>query len=86
VFINDGRDVNEISTYLADRGQIVENEAGIFLVLESGSIHRRGSDKAASTSVVEFQRYAFDLSSLAPSAKGDLIRPMERSFAYVLEP
>ena len=86
VFINDGRDVKEISTYLADRGQIVENEAGIFLVLENGSIHRRGSDKAASTSVVEFQRYAFDLSSLAPSAKGDLIRPMERSFAYVLDP
>ncbi len=86
IFINDARDPKEISTYLADRGQIVENDAGIFLVLENGSIHRRGGDKAANTSVVEFQRYAFDLSSLAPNSQASDIRPMERSFAYVLNP
>lgn len=86
IFINDARDPKEISTYLADRGQIVESDAGIFLVLENGAIHRRGGDKSSSTSVVEFQRYAFDLSSLAPQSQVNNIRPMERSFAYVLSP
>ena len=146
IFINDARE-KEVSTYLADRGQIVESKAGIFLVLENGSIHRRGGDmwkteatpqsppqqspqqtpdearaaaraklaaqkpdpaapaapsasqpaaddqkqgrsesKAANSSVVEFQRYAFDLSSLAPDSKGVDIKPMERPLSYVMNP
>ncbi|QRG08892.1 LPS export ABC transporter permease LptF [Xanthobacter dioxanivorans] len=89
IFINDARE-KEISTYLADRGQIIDNDAGIFLVLENGSIHRRGGDddkkKSSNSSVVEFQRYAFDLSSLAPDSKGQDIKPVERPIAYVLNP
>lgn len=145
IFINDARE-KEVSTYLADRGQIVESKAGIFLVLENGSIHRRGGDlwkteatpqptpeearaaaraklaaqngggqatkpadsaapapaapaapagdqkqgrsdsQAANSSVVEFQRYAFDLSSLAPDNKGVDIKPMERPLSYVMNP
>lgn len=87
IFINDGRD-KEISTYVADRGQIVDSPAGTFLVLENGSIHRRstGTAKSNSTSVVEFSRYALDLSSLAPSSKETAIRPTERPLAYLLHP
>lgn len=85
IFIHDARD-KEVTTYLADRGQIVDSDAGTFLVLENGSIHRRGGEKSNSTSVVEFQRYAFDLSSLAPNSQGQNIRPAERPLAYVLNP
>ncbi len=86
VFINDARE-KEISTYVADRGQIVETESGIFLVLEQGSIHRRVPGAASNGSVVEFQRYAFDLSALTPGGQsGADIRPNERSFAYITEP
>lgn len=86
IFINDARE-KEVSTYIADRGQIIESDAGIFLVLENGSIHRRGGDnKANNSSVVEFQRYAFDLSSLAPESKGQDIKPMERPLSYVMNP
>lgn len=85
IFIHDARE-KEISTYLADRGQIVDSDAGTFLVLENGSIHRRGGEKSNSTSVVEFQRYALDLSSLAPNTQGQDIRPAERPLAYVLAP
>lgn len=160
IFINDARE-REVSTYLADRGQIVESDAGIFLVLENGSIHRRGAplidkdrpesattvrpgagkaavppaatapaattpaaaipapqgsgatpvtpatrpsaappakspanspatagdkDKPSNSSVVEFQRYAFDLSSLAPDTRGLDIKPMERPLSFVLNP
>ncbi|MFG1401455.1 LPS export ABC transporter permease LptF [Xanthobacter sediminis] len=85
IFIHDARD-KEITTYLAERGQIVDNEAGTFLVLENGSIHRRGGEKSNSTSVVEFQRYALDLSSLAPNNPAQDIRPAERPIAYVYQP
>lgn len=86
VFINDARE-KEISTYVADRGQIVETESGIFLVLEQGSIHRRVPGAASNGSVVEFQRYAFDLSALTPGGQsGADIRPNERSFAYINDP
>lgn len=125
IFINDARE-REVSTYLADRGQIVESKAGIFLVLENGAIHRRGAplldkdrpesagplkpgapaatrppakppastadkerdkDKPSNSSVVEFQRYAFDLSSLAPdNTRGLDIKPMERPLSFVLNP
>ncbi|MDQ0505676.1 LPS export ABC transporter permease LptF [Xanthobacter agilis] len=85
IFIHDARD-KEITTYLADRGQIVDSDAGTFLVLENGSIHRRGGEKNNSTSVVEFQRYALDLSSLAPNNQGQDVRPAERPLAYVLNP
>lgn len=86
VFINDARE-KEISTYVADRGQIVETDNGIFLVLEQGSIHRRVPGAASNGSVVEFQRYAFDLSALTPGAmSGADIRPNERPFAYIAKP
>ncbi|MFG1377859.1 LptF/LptG family permease [Xanthobacter autotrophicus] len=110
IFINDARD-DAVSTYLADRGQIIESDAGIFLVLENGSIQRRGGatkeagteqgrqtspekgqetspekGKSSNSSVVEFQRYAFDLSSLAPNSQGQDVKPMERPISYVLNP
>ena len=85
IFIHDARD-KEITTYLADRGQIVDSDAGTFLVLENGSIHRRGGEKNNSTSVVEFQRYALDLSSLAPNSQGQDVRPAERPLDYVMNP
>ncbi|MGE4372161.1 MAG: LPS export ABC transporter permease LptF [Xanthobacter sp.] len=85
ILINDGRDASAITTYIADRGHIVDSKAGTFLVLEDGSIHRRGV-KDNGTSVVEFRRYAFDLSSLTPESQGELHLPAERSFVYVLHP
>ncbi|MDI4654852.1 LptF/LptG family permease [Xanthobacter autotrophicus] len=102
IFINDARD-DAVSTYLADRGQIIESDSGIFLVLENGSIQRRGGvnkeagteqgqekgqekGKSSNSSVVEFQRYAFDLSSLAPNSQGQDVKPMERPISFVLNP
>jgi len=85
IFINDARE-KEVSTYIADRGQIVETPSGMFLVLEDGSIHRRtpGTDNVGS--VVAFQRYAFGLSGLAPGSQNAEIRPNERPFDYVIAP
>ncbi|WP_246702713.1 LPS export ABC transporter permease LptF [Starkeya sp. ORNL1] len=87
IFINDASDENEVSTYLADRGQIVDTENGTFLILENGAIHRRTIGKNESNSnVVEFQRYAFDLSPFANSKDGPSLRPPELSFGALLNP
>ncbi len=48
IFIDDRRDPNERATFLAERGQTVENESGTFLVLEHGSVQRHGGQAARS--------------------------------------
>ncbi|MDR6951893.1 lipopolysaccharide export system permease protein [Ancylobacter sp. 3268] len=85
IFINDARNSEEISTYLADRGQIVDTEKGTFLILEEGAIHRRTPGKQDSN-VVEFQRYAFDLSPFTAGSDSPVYRAPERSFRELLSP
>ncbi len=61
IFLDDRRDPNEHSTYLAERGEIVKNDSGYFLVLEKGSVQRiEGGQR--DPRIVTFDRYPFDLS------------------------
>lgn len=86
IFINDARSENEVTTYLAERGQIVDNENGTFLILEDGAIHRRSTQKNDTNSnVVEFERYAFDLSPFA-SGRDPTFRAPELGFRALLDP
>jgi len=61
IFVDDRRDPNEQATYLAERGEIVKNDHGSFLVLEHGSIQRLEAGHP-DPRIVTFDRYAFDLS------------------------
>jgi lipopolysaccharide export system permease protein len=61
IFVDDRRDPNEHSTYLAEQGEIVKNDNGSFLVLEGGSIQRLEAGQR-DPRIVMFDRYAFDLS------------------------
>ncbi|MCS0493617.1 LPS export ABC transporter permease LptF [Ancylobacter mangrovi] len=85
IFINDARNPNEVNTYLADRGQVVDTQEGTFLILEDGAIHRRTPGKSDSN-VVEFQRYAFDLSPFTSAGDNAVYRAPERSFSELLHP
>jgi len=85
IFINDARNPNEVNTYLADRGQIVDTEKGTFLILEDGAIHRRTPGKP-DTNVVEFERYAFDLSPFTSDGDNTVYRAPERTFRELLNP
>lgn len=85
IFINDARNPEEVSTYLADRGQIVDTEKGTFLILEDGAIHRRTTGKPDSN-IVEFQRYAFDLSPFTAGSDAPVYRAPERSFSDLIHP
>jgi lipopolysaccharide export system permease protein len=63
IFVDDRRDPKEHATFLAEKGEILANERGTFLVMESGSVHRHEAAKRDPT-IVSFERYAFDLSRL----------------------
>jgi len=64
IFLDDRRNPGEEITLLAERGEIVENEEGTFLLLGHGSLQRRSSDQA-DPAIVEFKRHAFDLSQFS---------------------
>jgi lipopolysaccharide export system permease protein len=62
IFVNDRRNPNEEVTLLAEQGQIVETQSGSFLVLQNGSAQRRRPNER-DPAIVNFDSYAFDLSS-----------------------
>jgi lipopolysaccharide export system permease protein len=61
ILLDDRRDEKERVTILAEQGEILKNDTGSFLVLENGSIQRQDV-KQRDPSIVQFDRYAFDLS------------------------
>src|SRR5215469_17458063 len=61
VFVDDRRDPKERATFLAEQGQIIENERGTFLVMQNGSVQRHEAGQR-DPNIVTFDRYAFDLS------------------------
>ena len=64
VFVDDQRDADERTTLMAERGEILKTDTGVFLLLQNGSIQRQESRQRDPTIVV-FDRYAFDLSQFA---------------------
>jgi len=85
IFVVDDRDPTRTTTYLADKGAILDNPLGVFLVMSNGVIQQRNKIDQ-SISMIEFSSYAFDLSSLAKTGKKATVRPRERSTAYLLHP
>jgi lipopolysaccharide export system permease protein len=61
IFIDDSRDRKQTTTYLAERGRIISSDSAFILFLENGSI-QRSSGSARNSSIVQFERYGFDLS------------------------
>jgi lipopolysaccharide export system permease protein len=85
LFIDDRRDPNERATFLAEVGRIVDNDAGSFLVLERGSAHRL-SAKERDPAIVQFQRYAFDLSQFAAPGETPTFNVSERYLWTLFSP
>jgi len=67
VLIDDKRNPKEHVSILAERGEILKNEHGTFLILEGGTVQRHQTGEPEPNMVV-FDRYAFDLSQFASNA------------------
>jgi lipopolysaccharide export system permease protein len=64
LMMDDRRDPAQRVTIIAERGEILKNEHGNFLILETGSIQRQEA-KSRDPNIVLFDRYAFDLSQFS---------------------
>lgn len=85
IFVADEREQNVGMTYLAERGAVLQNPIGVFLIMSNGTIqqHNKIDD---SISMIEFSSYAFDLSSFSTGNTTPQLRPPEQTTAYLLHP
>lgn len=67
VFLDDRRNPNERITMIGDRGDLVENHQGTFLVLRNGTVQRQEAGRRDPT-IVTFDRYAIDLAQFSRAA------------------
>ena len=85
IFVDDGRDPKEHSTYLAEQGEIVKNENGSFLGMEGGSIQRVSAGEH-DPRIITFDRYAFDLSKFTAGPQGSTYTVREKYIWELLWP
>jgi lipopolysaccharide export system permease protein len=85
LFVADNRDATRSMTYIAQRGAIIDNPLGTFLVMSNGSIQQR-SKVDDSISIIEFSSYAFDLSTFASAGATPALTPRQRPTEYLLNP
>jgi lipopolysaccharide export system permease protein len=64
IFLDDQRNPKERLTVIAEKGELVDNKKGTFLVLENGTVQRHEAGQR-DPAIVTFDRYAFDLSQFA---------------------
>jgi lipopolysaccharide export system permease protein len=87
IFMDDRRDPKEHATFLAEYGEIIENNNNNFMLLYNGSMQRLETGKLDPT-IVLFDRHAFDLSKfgtggpLQPTVYG----ARERSLGALVNP
>jgi lipopolysaccharide export system permease protein len=85
IMLDDQRDPKERGTIFAERGNLLSNDRGIFLLLSNGAVHRHERGKQDPV-IVRFQDYAFDLSRLSPNAGPVVFAIHERSITDLLNP
>jgi lipopolysaccharide export system permease protein len=83
VFMQDRRDPDKITSYLAEQGQTFSTEDGSYLVLDKGSVQRQ-QPNSRDAALVAFDRYAIDLAQFGADAGNVPYKPRERSTAELL--
>jgi lipopolysaccharide export system permease protein len=77
VMLDDRRDPQERVSILAERGEILDNETGTFLLLDNGSVQRHQVGQR-DPAIVLFERYAFDLSRFQVGTEARSLSVRER--------
>lgn len=85
IFIQDERDKTQSTVYVAGQGIILKNPLGTFLVMRNGTIQQRSVEKG-SMSIIQFESYAFDMSTFGGGGALPAYNAAERSTAYLLSP
>lgn len=84
VFVQDRRNPAAISTFIAEKGDIVEKNQDVYLLLSHGSVQQPA--RAGDSSLVTFEDYAIDLSQFLPHGNNtEKPRPRNRDTLALLK-
>jgi lipopolysaccharide export system permease protein len=88
LLVHDERDDKLVMSYLAERGRIISNDDGAYLVMFDGHVHRyEVKDPAKGVQIVAFDQYVLNISDLNPKDTGSKeLRPRERYLGELLSP
>ena len=83
IFMQDRREKDQSTVYIAERGQTVDANGSVYLVLEQGSVQRETAG-ARDPAIISFERYAIDLSQLSGPDEVAAYKPRERPTSELL--
>jgi lipopolysaccharide export system permease protein len=87
LLVHDERNPKQVMSYLAERGQIISNDEGAYLVMFDGYVQRLDAEAAdKGVQIVAFDQNMLDLSELAPQDTVDKdFRPRERYLSELID-
>lgn len=85
LIMHDARDEKVVATYLAERGQILKQDGGGYLLMRTGHILRRPRN-GEPVQTIAFDSYAVDLARFEAKEQGTDYKPRERFTSELLFP
>jgi lipopolysaccharide export system permease protein len=88
LLVHDERDEKLVMSYLAERGRIISNDDGAYLVMFEGHVHRyEVKDPSKGVQIVAFDQYVLNISDFsAKDTSSKELRPRERYLSELLNP
>ena len=88
LLVHDERDDKLVMSYLAERGRIISNNDGAYLVMFDGHVHRyEVKDPSKGVQIVAFDQYVLNISDFsAKDTSSKELRPRERYLSELLSP
>jgi lipopolysaccharide export system permease protein len=88
LLVHDERDEKLVMSYLAERGRIISNDDGAYLVMFDGHVHRyEVKDPSKGVQIVAFDQYVLNISDFSPKdTSSKELRPRERYLRELLNP
>ena len=88
LLVQDERDPRQVMSYLAEKGRIISNDDGSYLVMFDGYVHRYSAENTdKSVQIIAFDQNMLDISEFSPKDDDDKeLRPRERYIGDLISP
>jgi lipopolysaccharide export system permease protein len=88
LLVQDERDPKQVMSYLAEKGRIISNDDGSYLVMFDGYVHRYNAENTdKSVQIIAFDQNMLDISEFSPKDDDDReLRPRERYIGDLISP
>lgn len=88
LLVHDERDSKQVMSYLAERGHIISNDEGNYLIMLDGYVHRyNAEDKDKAVQIIAFDQNMLDISQFNPKDNsGKELSPKERPISALINP